>query len=148
MPDSVEVGMKYIAESFWRRRLTAAPVVLRGRTAVAVKGVAAFQAIMIGEGSGREGWREEDGDDNVAPHASRVDEQAHAKACSEVDILWLVRGFRGGRLGWLTEAYRPKLLVLDASLPRWQSAELREEAKKIGWRVYDVAEQGAMRIRL
>ena len=148
MPDSVEVGMKYIAESFWRRRLTAAPVVLRGRTAVAVKGVDAFQAVMIGEGSGREGWREEDGDDIIAAHASRVEGQTHAKACSEVDILWLVRGFRGGRLGWLTEAYRPKLLVLDASLPRWQSAELREEAKKIGWRVYDVAEQGAMRIRL
>ena len=180
MPDSVEVGMKYIAESFWRRRLTATPVVLRGQMAVAVKGArSAFQAVMIGEGSGDEGWQD-GGSDKVAAYTTRGEKEAETRlkgaaetrlkgaaetrlkgaaetrlkgavlpvACKEVDVLWLVRGFRGGRLGWLTDAYRPKLVVLDASLPRWQRAALAEEARRVGWRIYDVAEQGAMRVSL
>ena len=124
-PDSLEAGMKYIRRDFWKRRLTAEPQVLRGKKALALK--EGLKAVMVNSGSG----------DNTM-----------YRTTSEVDVLWVVRGFRGGSLGALGEAYRPRLLVLDASLPRWQRLSLAAEAKQLGWTVYDVAEKGALRFRL
>ena len=67
---------------------------------------------------------------------------------ASVDILWLTRGFRVGKLDGLAQLYRPRLLVLDASLARWQRQALRKEATHMGWPVYDVAEQGALQLAL
>lgn len=121
-PDSLEAGMKYIRRDFWRRRLTAEPQVLRGRKAVVLK--EGLKAVMVDSGNG---------------------DTAANRTTAEVDVLWVVRGFRGGRLGTLSEAYRPRLLVLDASLPQWQRLSLAAEATQLGWAVYDVAEKGALR---
>ena len=122
-PDSLETGMKYIASTFWERRLTAPPKVLRQRSAVVLRG---FSAVMV------------DGDDQPATTSPPM----------EVDILWLTRGFRGGHLQSLPLRYAPRLLVLDASLPRWQRETLAVEAGRVGWRVYDVARQGALRLTI
>lgn len=121
-PDSLEVGMKYIRRDFWRRRLKAEPQVLRGKKAIVLK--EGLKAVMVDSGNG---------------------DCATCGTTAEVDVLWVVRGFRGGRLGTLAEAYRPRLLVLDASLPQWQRLSLAAEATQLGWAVYDVAEKGALR---
>lgn len=129
-PDSLETGMRSIRERFWAWRLTAAPIVLRDRTAIAIDG--GFKAVMMNNGDGA----------IVQPAVSGP------MTKREVDMLWIVRGFRGGHLGRLTEMYAPRLLVLDASLPQWQRLALHEEADRVGWRVYDVAAKGAMRFKL
>ena len=131
-PDSVATGMFYIRRDFWQRRLTAEPMVLEGHRAIALKGrkgtalEKGFTAVMVNTGSG---------------------EAATCTATTKVDVLWVVRGFRGGSIGLLAEHYVPRLLVLDASLPRWQRHTLTSEARDRGWRVYDVAEQGALRLK-
>ena len=71
---------------------------------------------------------------------------AHTTSQKGVDVLWITRGFRGGRLLEVEQLFRPRLLVLDASLARWQRERLKAEALKLGWRVYDVAEEGALRL--
>ena len=126
-PDSVDVGLRYVRESFWRRRLTAEPVVMADRQAIVLRGDVGFRAVMVDGASGY--------DNGVPPPAEAM----------EVDVLWITKGFRGGLLGWLTRAYRPKLVVLDAGLARWQRAALREAAERVGWSVYDVSEQGALK---
>lgn len=121
-PDSLAAGMYYIRRDFWLRRLTAEPIVLD------IQGVAlsnGFKAVMVNSNLVRRG---------AAP--------------TPVDVLWLTRGFRGGRLENLPQCYAPRLLVLDASLAGWQREALAKEAERVGWAVYDVAAQGALRLRL
>ena len=128
-PERADSGMRYIAKSFWKRRLTALPEVLEGRRAVAVPGMTAVMVDgPMADGSGQT--------------ASRTTSQ------KEVDVLWITRGFRGGRLLEVEQSFRPKLLVLDASLARWQRERLKSEALRMGWRVYDVAEEGALKLRV
>ena len=124
-PEKVDSGLVYIAKSFWKRRLTGEPVVLRGRRAVAVEGMT---AVMVDGKLGR---------DMVATYRTL-----------EVDVVWITRGFRGGRIEEVAERYRPRLLVLDASLARWQRETLAKEAVRRGWRVYDVARQGALKLKI
>ena len=130
-PDSIQAGMRYIAESFWRRRLTSDPVVLEGRQAVAIEG--GFKAVMI------------DSDGLTAAHATDAGDK---ESIANIDVLWITKGFRGESLDGLVQCYRPRLLVLDASLSPWQRAALRDDAARVGWCAYDVAEQGALRLRL
>lgn len=131
-PDSVETGMRYIAESFWRRRLTEQPHVLRQKKAVAVAG---FQAVMI--------------DGAIPPlYTLPLAQQERARTPMKVDFLWLTKGFEGKHLGALTDVYHPRLLVLDACLKVRQRDALKADAERVGWRVYDVAERGAMKWKL
>jgi len=129
IPDSMEVGMKYIAESFWQRRLTSDPIVLKGKHVIAVEG--GFKAVMV--------------DDDVNADLGHDDSFVDA---AKIDVLWLTKGFRGGQLGVLTKLYNPRLLVLDARLARWQREALKEDAVMAGWRFYDIAEQGALKMSL
>ena len=122
-PELADSGLSYIAKSFWQRRLTRQSEVLDGRSAVAVKG---FKAVMI------------DGSGEADSNGERVG----------VDVLWITKGFEGSRLGVLTARYAPRLLVLDACLKPWQRRGLREEAERVGWSTYDVAEEGALRFKL
>lgn len=124
-PEAADSAMAYIAKSFWQRRLTKDPVVLEGMKVVAVKG---FSAVMIDNGSG--------------------ETAAGGTNGASVDVLWITKGFEGGRLGRLTQLYNPQLVVLDAGLAQWQRKALKEEATRVGWRVYDVAEEGALRLSL
>ena len=114
--------MYYIRRDFWLRRLTAEPVVLDMH---GVKLSNGFKAMMVNSNPARR---------SAAP--------------TPVDVLWLTRGFRGGRLENLPQCYAPRLLVLDASLAGWQREALAMEAARVGWAVYDVAAQGALRLRL
>lgn len=123
-PEWADSGMVYIAKSFWQRRLTRKPEVMEGRSAIAVNG---FRAVMI-DGS----W----------------ETAAHNREKVSVDVLWITKGFEREQLGYLATIYDPRLLVLDASLKPWHRRRLSEEAAKEGWGVYDVAEQGALRLKL
>lgn len=126
-PDSVEVGMRYIASTFWKKRLTAQPKQLSGQQSVAMAG---FKAIMLN------GSEETYASDTPSP------------AKQKVDLLWFTKGFEGTKMQSLSTQYLPKVVVLDASLPHWQREALRGEANGLGWAVYDVAERGALRLRL
>lgn len=123
-PEQADSGLAFIAKSFWQRRLTRRPEVLEGRSAVAVKG---FKAVMI-DGSG----------EAAGSSGERVG----------VDVLWITKGFEGALLGELATRYAPRLLVLDACLKPWQRKGLREDAERVGWSTYDVAEEGALRFKL
>lgn len=125
-PDSLQTGMRYIAESFWRKRLTAEPIVLTDRTAVAIED--GFKAVMIKS--------------DVQTAARSNEEDDGTAAC--IDVLWLTKGFKSNNLHGLEYHYHPRLVVLDASLSSWQRAGLQEDAVRVGWPVYDVAEQGAL----
>ncbi len=129
-PDSLQQGMYYIRRDFWKRRLTKDPTVLRGSDVINIDG--ALTAMMIEKGTLTDAAAE-----YVATHKDR-----------QVDVAWIVRGFRGGRLDELEKIIQPRLLVLDASLARWQRNALRREALRRGWRVYDVAAQGALVMKL
>lgn len=124
-PDSVSVGMRYIASSFWEKRLTAAPVVLGGQHVIALDN--GFKAVMI--------------DGVVAKTPER-----HAP--SDVDLLWLTHGCSENRVSDFVSLYKPELLVLDASLPRWRRRQLRRQAERVGVSVYDIAERGALKVKL
>lgn len=123
-PDSLEVGLKSISATFWARRLTAAPVVLRGRKSLAT---GTCSAVML----------------DVSASASRD----KITPPEMVDLLW-VTNKRVVSLADAARLWHPRLLVLDASLPSYQRKTLAQEAETLGWKVYDVAEQGAFRVAL
>lgn len=124
-PDSLEAGMRYIASTFWKKRLTESPVVLNGQQSVEIGG---FKAVML---NGMEGWKPSD--ESVAQPL-------------DIDLLWLTKGFEASRLQGLAKCFRPEIVVLDSSLPRWQRKALSREASNVGWFVYDVCERGALRV--
>jgi len=126
-PEKADSGMIYIARSFWKRRLTAEPCLLQNRKSVAVDGM---KAMMI---SDDQEWTESKTSTNKAV---------------EVDVLWITKGFRGGQLKGLKSSFKPRLLVLDASLATWQRKAIAAEAQQQGWNVYDIAERGALRVAL
>lgn len=173
-PDSLDVGLHTIAASFWERRLKAPPVVLRQRAAVvlpdysllsprrplasaavsaspsvtttaAASAVTAETHLATAAGPGPTATAASSFC-AVMIHAPVVlpSVQATSVTPQSVDLLWVTRGFRGARLDTLSRLYRPRLLVLDASLPRWQREALAAEALRCAWRVYDVAVQGAL----
>ncbi len=158
-PERADSGMVYIANSFWKRRLTAEPVVLRGRKAVAAMGMT---AVMLDggkeEGSGKNAAHTSSAGKTASSEgktvsASSAVDAAHTSsagktASSAVDVLWITRGFRGGSLEEVAEVFFPKLVVLDASLPSWQRAALETEARRRGWPTYDVAQRGACRLAI
>ena len=131
-PDSLETGMHYVAESFWRKRLTADPVVLTDMTSLDLEGI--FTAVMISDDFETATHRNADGGD--------------APAFVALDVLWITKGYKGNRLNGLELLYRPRLVVLDAALPRWQRTSLRQDAERVGWSVYDVADSGAFKMGL
>ncbi len=125
-PEKADSGLYYIRRSFWRRRLTAEPQLLHGSRGFTMGNLRVVMVNhQVGEGTADAG-----------------------RPAEAIDVLWLTRGFRGGRLGCLSALYAPRLLVLDASLSRWQRKALAHEAWLHGWKVYDVAVQGALRVGL
>jgi len=109
-------------------------VVLRGRKAVAAMGMT---AVMLDGGK-------EEGSGKTADHTFSEGKTAS----SAVDVLWITRGFRGGSLEEVAEVFLPKLVVLDASLPKWQRTALETESRRRGWPTYDVAQRGACRLAI
>jgi len=125
-PAKADSGLYYIRRDFWQRRLTAKPRLLRGSRGFVM---GRLRVVMVNH--------------RVGENAFSADRKAE-----KTDVVWITRGFKGGRLGCLTALYVPRLLVLDASLPRWQRRALAHEAWRAHWHVYDVAVQGALRVGL
>ena len=132
--DCVRERMSYIAESFWRKKLTAAPLwvggdfrddtVIARQGLVYVKGGLSFLMLSDGRWEGMAG-----------------------KKRADVDYLYICRGYRGS-LSDIGRLFRPRHVVLDASL--WDSDWRRyaTECKALGWDIYDMKEEGALRIPL
>ena len=125
-PEKADSGLYYIRRTFWQRRLTAKPRLLRGSRGFVMGDL---RVVMVNHGVGN----------RVAFSNSKAE---------PLDVLWITRGFRGGQLRCLTERYALRLLVLDASLPLWQRRALAQDAWQHQWKVYDVAVQGALCVGL
>lgn len=134
-PERADSGLYYIRRDFWQRRLTAEPQVLTGRHAIVVKGMS---AVMVNSAQ-----ITDEANESQKSHETGKPHAPHA-----IDVLWITRGFRGSRLDRLSTFYKPRLLVLDASLQRWQRQALQKEAIRVGWPLYDIAEQGALRLQI
>ena len=119
-PEKADSGLFYIRRDFWQRRLTVQPQLLRGK-----------QRLEVGQQT------------FVMMNNALPPKHESSSAPETIELLWITRGFRGAHLAPFSSVYAPQLLVLDASLPLWQRRALAREAWRIGWRVYDVAEQGA-----
>lgn len=132
--DSVRERMAYVAESFWQKKLTAAPLWVAGD--FCDDAVAARKGLVRVRG----------GVSFLLLADNRWDGMA-AKERADVDYLYVCRGFTGDlqSLSWL---FRPRRVVLDASL--WDSDRRRHAAvcRALGWPVYDMREEGALRIPL
>ena len=132
--DSVRERMAYVAESFWQKKLTAAPLWVAGD--FCDDAVAARQGLVRVRG----------GVSFLLLADNRWDGMA-AKERADVDYLYVCRGFTGD-LQSLSRLFRPRRVVLDASL--WDSDRRRHAAacRALGWPVYDMREEGALRIPL
>ncbi|MCD8317756.1 MAG: ComEC family competence protein, partial [Paraprevotella sp.] len=132
--DSLQERMSYIAESFWKRKLSAAPVVVgrdfRDKRVSAVSGLVS--------GSGKVSFLIL-ADDRWNGMISKV----HAN----VDYLYVCRGFRG-RLSRLSRLFRPGCVVLDASLWKYDSKRYIQECRTLGWNYYDMEVLGALKVAL
>lgn len=124
-PDAAREGLRSIASSFWRKRLTSEPQVLVGQSAIVLEG--GFKVVMI---------------------SGSTPALTSTGSPTSVDILWLTSGFEGYDIEPLCRAFRTRLIVLDACMPRSQRRRLRYEAQQAGLRVYDIAEQGALQLKL
>lgn len=134
-PDSVrEGGMAYIADSFWRRKLSAPPVVVSGdyhdarvsATGGLVECTGGVSFLVLCDGR----W-------------GRLKSNVRA----DVDYLYVCRGFNGN-LSHLARLFRPRCVVLDASL--WASDRERclQECRDLGWNCYDMRREGALKVAL
>lgn len=132
--DSVWERMAYVAESFWQKKLTAAPLWVAGD--FCDDAVAARQGLVRVRGG--------------VSFLLLADNRWHGMAAKEradVDYLYVCRGFTGD-LQSLSRLFRPRRVVLDASL--WDSDRRRHAAacRALDWPVYDMREDGALRIPL
>lgn len=132
--DSVRERMAYVAESFWQKKLTAAPSWVAGD--FCDDAVAARQGLVRVRGG--------------VSFLLLADNRWHGMAAKEradVDYLYVCRGFTGD-LQSLSRLFRPRRVVLDASL--WDSDRRRHAAacRALDWPVYDMREDGALRIPL
>ena len=118
-------GLRYIASSFWAKRLSAPPTLLSGRHTL----IAGTLRVALLDFDLR--W--------VA--------QPQSADAEHIDVLVIARGFRG-HLDDVAKTILPRLVVLDASLRPWQVNQLYAEASVLGWHVWDVRTQGALYLAL
>ena len=126
--------MAYIADSFWRRKLSAPPVVVSGdyhdarvsATGGLVECTGGVSFLVLCDGR----W-------------GRLKSNVRA----DVDYLYVCRGFNGN-LSHLARLFRPRCVVLDASL--WASDRERclQECRDLGWNCYDMRREGALKVAL
>lgn len=119
--EQADDGLAGIRQTFWKRRLTAAPVMLHNAKTVRVY------------------------DKTVMMLRNSHTDVKMSQRDSSIDILWLCQGFNGTihELGlW------PRLVVLDASLPERIRDRILIEAEHIGVSCYDIRNQGALRLSL
>ncbi len=122
-PEAADSGLAYIASTFWAKRLTAKPnVIRRGHTL----GSRELQVVMLCE--------------PVVPRHTEARPR-------QVTFLWLCGDFNGS-LTDIVKVLRPRLVILDASLQRNIRYKLRRETVLLRQPAYDIAESGAFRADL
>lgn len=122
--------MTYIAETFWRKRLSRPPVVVRdgfadGRVVASgglVRCSGRFSMLMLSDNR----WNRLRGDSPV-----------------EVDYMYVCRGF-SGTLSGLAELFHPRCVVLDASLSSGARARYAAECRELAWDFHDIRKEGAL----
>ena len=139
-----ESGLRYIASSFWAKRLTAPPTLLHGQHSLQAAG---WRIAMLDNDQRRPYTAP-----NGAPHR-QAGLQANGTQPSNalsappnaisIDVLVIARGFRG-HLPAAVGNIKPRLVVLDASLRSWQVEQLEAEAHACGWPVWDIRKRGAL----
>ncbi|MBO4907573.1 MAG: ComEC/Rec2 family competence protein [Bacteroidaceae bacterium] len=121
MPDAkrAEEGLAGIRQSFWKRRLTAEPVVLSNASMLTVYG----KTVMM----------------------IKAPLQSVPATNASIDILWFCHGYKGS----MNELnIRPRLVVLDASLSDYERMKLTAETASLGIVCYDIQKQGALQLSL
>ena len=136
-PEAAAVGLTHIANTFWLRRLTKPPQTAHAATTFALGNVSA--AMVCKPVTSHHGAQRQ------APAPG--DATPPVSAPKAVSLLWLCDAFRG-HLSEVLHNVRPRMVVLDPSLPARLRRRLAAEASAAGLRAYDVAEQGALRLRL
>ena len=129
--DSVPGQMGYIAETFWRKRLSAPPVVVEGD----------FKDTRV---TALDGLVECGGKCSFLLLSDNRWERVRADSLAEVDYVYVCRGFTGSLLH-LSRLFRPRCVVLDASLSRWGRERYARECGELGWGFHDMQEHGALR---
>ncbi len=130
--DSVEERMAYATSAFWRKKLTRNPKVVTSdfkddcvemRSGL-VRGVNGFTCLVLSD----DRWERV-----KAPHPV------------EVDYLYVCRGF-WGNLAALSTLFRPRCVVLDASLWPGERKRFIHECGMLQWEYYDMVEHGALKV--
>ena len=126
--------MAYIADSFWRRKLSAPPVVVSGN----------YRDARV---SATNGLVECAGGMSFLVLCDDRWERLKSNVRADVDYLYVCRGFKGS-LPHLARLFQPRHVVLDASL--WKSDRERclQECRDLGWDCYDMRQEGALKVAL
>ena len=129
-PDSI-THLAYIEQTYWKRRLKSRPLLLPDE----------YKDSFVQNHNGL----------LISPHISvlmlcdnrwNVPKSDHKMP---VDYLHICKGFKGS-LHSISKAFQPKLVVLDASLTSFYRNKYTKEVEEIGWEIYDMHEQGALKI--
>ena len=129
-PDSM-THLAYIEETYWKRRLKSQPLLLPDE----------YKDSFVQNHNGL----------LLSPHVSVLmlcDNRWYATISEHkmlVDYLHICKGFRG-TLRSISKAFRPKCVVLDASLTPYYRNKYAKEAEEVGWDIYDMHELGALKI--
>lgn len=132
--DSVATRMSHIAETFWEKKLSAAPAIVVGDFRDS------YVSLMHGLATGRGG---------VSFLMLTDDRWNGTRGTRRADIgyLHVCRGFRGS-IRELSRLFNPRCVVLDASL-RWSDRKRYvQECNALGWRFHDMNAEGALKVAL
>lgn len=131
--DERKNGMNYIAQTFWKTRGIATPHRLSQADATYAdllmrRNIIRFNHRTVVLLTGKD-WSHK--------------KAAHPLRC---DLAFAAKGFRG-HLYALKDLFTPRTLVLDARLSDYYREQYTREARLLGWKVYDIKEQGALIVR-
>lgn len=131
--ENVEERMDDIKRTFWRKKLSAPPVMVTGD----------YRDARV---AARSGWvTTRQGVSFLLLSDDRWNLVSGRAA--EVDYMLVCRGFTGD-LQALSALFRPRCVVLDASLSARQRLRYKNDCRRLGWRFYDVESEGALKVAL
>lgn len=132
-PNNTSNGMKVIAETFWKRRLRVFPKVIRQN----------FKDSYL---SYSNGLIKTDSVSVLMLYDNNWDKVNQDNIC-HVDYIFLCHGIHSSLLS-ISQKFSTNMIILDASLSWKERMTYRKECKDLGWEVYDIAEQGALKVPL
>lgn len=132
--DGTDEKMAYIKETFWRKRLAMPPVTVVGD----------YRDRRVRASSGL--VRLKDGVSFLMLHDGRWN-GVKGNVRADVDYIYLCHGYRGD-LQQMSVLFRPRCVVLDASLRPRERQRYMHACKSLGWTFYDMETQGALKVAL